>query len=45
MSSCSPSAVPHTTAWSGVSIQVNPAPSTTSSIVRDCSIVLWSVRR
>src|SRR6478752_2835616 len=37
-----PSAVPHTTAWSGVSSQVSPAPSTTCCIVRDCSIVFWS---
>ncbi len=41
----SPSAVPQTTAWSGVSSQSRPASSTTCCIERDCSMVFWSVRR
>ena len=45
MSSCSPSAVPQTTAWSGVSSQSRPASATTWSIERAWSIVFFSVRR
>ena len=45
MSACRPSAVPHTTAWSGVSSHARPALSTTCCIERDCSMVFWRVRR
>ncbi len=45
ISAFKPSAVPQTTAWSGVSSQESPASLTTWSIERDWSIVFFSVRR
>ena len=45
MSPWRPSAVPQTTAWSGVSSQSRPASATTCSIERAWAIVFWSVRR
>ena len=41
----SPSAVPQTTAWSGVSSQSSPASSMTCCIERAWAMVFWSVRR
>ncbi len=42
---CRPSAVPQTTAWSGVSSQSSPASSTTCCIDRAWAMVFSSVRR